>query len=189
MYSHRPAATMTAAPHFVPWSALGLRILSPWRSMLAGLTIGAAAGAYIAASDLWLYRSILPPPGTPGVAGGSMLSQLAQLIPLSALDEILWRGLMVSALIWVAVILAGHPYRWCYWMAIAAVALDAWPMTHLSYFAALTWTPLTVTRELMIHGGAGILWGWLYWTRGLTAAIAGHVGVHLTVQPLLAILG
>ena len=61
-----------------------------------------------------------------------------------------------------------------YWAAIffAAVVFALW---HLSQVAAAT--PLTqplVARVLVLNSLAGIVFGWLYWRRGLEAAMVSH---------------
>lgn len=40
----------------------------------------------------------------------------------------------------------------------------------------------------MLHGTAGILWGYLYWRHGLVSAITGHISAHLSLEPLLNLL-
>ena len=42
-------------------------------------------------------------------------------------------------------------------------------------------TVLTVVREIMLHGFAGILWGYLYWRYGLVAAMIGHISAHVSL--------
>jgi hypothetical protein len=39
----------------------------------------------------------------------------------------------------------------------------------------------------MLHGAAGILWGYLSWRLGQIAADVGHVSAHLSLQPLLSL--
>ena len=35
-------------------------------------------------------------------------------------------------------------------------------------------TPLVITRALLLNGLGGIVFGWLYWKRGLLAAMLAH---------------
>jgi hypothetical protein len=167
----------------IPWQSLGLRVVASPRALGVGLLVGAAFGVYMAASDIWLYSSILPP----GISG-PLPAQLAYFATFSALDEIEWRLIAMSLLVWLLAIFAGRPRAWCYWAALAIVAVVVFPCAHIAYFAALPRVPLTVVRELTLHGSAGMLWGWLYWKRGLLASMAGHIGAHLTLQPLLGLL-
>ena len=56
---------------------------------------------------------------------------------------------------------------------------------------AVVWplTPLVVARALLLNGLGGLVFGWLYWRRGLLAAIVAHVGADLVlhvVTPLLS---
>jgi hypothetical protein len=77
---------------------------------------------------------------------------------------------------------------WCFWTAILVTALLVYPALHQAYLSALVRTPLTVLCEITLHGGAGILWGFLYWRHGLVSAIAGHIGAHISLEPLLSLL-
>lgn len=75
----------------------------------------------------------------------------------------LLRKLSVAAAAWAAV--------------IVAVALIYLPL-HWAYLPSLPSTPLSLAREFIEHVGAGVLWGILFWKRG----IFGHISAHLPLQ-------
>lgn len=101
-------------------------------------------------------------------------------------EEILLRFGAMSLLAWLLTKAVSGPAA--YWTAIigAAVGFGLW---HLPAIAALLpLTPLVVTRALVLNGLAGVAFGWLYWRRGLEAAMVAH-GVaasilHLTVPAI-----
>lgn len=85
--------------------------------------------------------------------------------------------------------LRGRADAAAWWTAIALVALVAYPLSALGYFRALDWTAPTAVREAVLHGGAGLLWGWLCRRHGWLAGLAGHLAAHLALQPLLELWG
>ncbi|MGY4168174.1 hypothetical protein [Bradyrhizobium sp. USDA 4529] len=100
----------------------------------------------------------------------------------------IFRLIVMSALVWLFAIAAGRPRLWCYWGAILRAALVAYPLYYLSYLMTLDPTPLSWVREVALYGCGGLLWGYLYWRLGLAASIVGHVSAHLSLQPLLGFL-
>jgi hypothetical protein len=171
------------------WQHLGLRMLPHGGahpltiSTLAGL----AFGIYMALADALIFRSVIPSSQVVLVSGLSAFGRIAYFIPLAVADELVFRLVLMSLLVWLFTAVAGLHAR-CFWMAILGTALLIYPALHQPYLSALVPTPLTVLREIMLHGGAGILWGYLYWRHGLLAAVAGHIGAHFSLQPLTLLL-
>ena len=63
---------------------------------------------------------------------------------------------------------------------IAAVAFGA---SHLPAMATLVeLTPLVVLRTVGLNALMGTVFGWLYWSRGLGAAIIAHLAADLVIQ-------
>ena len=62
-------------------------------------------------------------------------------------------------------------------------------LAHLPSLTAmgLTVTPLIVLRALFLNA-VGIVYGWLYWKRGLGHAMAAHFSTDLMVHVLGALL-
>src|SRR5512146_901073 len=48
-------------------------------------------------------------------------------------------------------------------------------------------TPLVIAREVVLNGLLGIGFGWLYWKRGLEAAMISHFSADLVLHVLLAL--
>jgi hypothetical protein len=85
-----------------------------------------------------------------------IIERIAYFTPLAVLDELEFRLVLMSALVWILTAAAG-PRAWCFWAAILFTALLVYPALHQAYLSALEPTLLTVTREIMLHGFAGIL--------------------------------
>ena len=43
-------------------------------------------------------------------------------------------------------------------------------------------TPLVITRALLLNGLGGIVFGWLYWKRGLLAAMLAHFSADIVLH-------
>lgn len=46
-------------------------------------------------------------------------------------------------------------------------------------------TSIVVVRALVLNGIAGLLFGWLYWRRGLEAAVIAHFATDIVLHVLL----
>jgi Type II CAAX prenyl endopeptidase Rce1-like len=175
------------------WDYLGLKIL-PQRgvgSIAIAVVFGLAFGAYLASADAFIFRAFIPAWQTEMVTGTSSVRRIAFFAPLAVLDEIEFRLLLMSTLVWLLTCRsrfsgpASSEQHFRVWTAIIAVAAVYLPL-HPSYVASLgPLSPVVVAREFALHISAGILWGYLYWRYGLVSAIAGHVAAHVTLQPML----
>lgn len=78
---------------------------------------------------------------------------------------------------------------WVAWSANLGAAV-LFGLGHLPAPAALApLTPAIVARAVVLDGVAGVLFGWLYWRRGLVPAMTAHavadVGLHVITSLLL----
>ena len=48
-------------------------------------------------------------------------------------------------------------------------------------------TPLVITRAILLNGIGGVVFGWLYWKRGLEAAMIAHFSADIVLHVLLAL--
>jgi len=48
-------------------------------------------------------------------------------------------------------------------------------------------TPLVVSRAILLNGIGGVIFGWLYWKRGLEAAMIAHFSAGIVLHVLLAL--
>ena len=176
------------APWLRAW--LGRRPIPkfPWAlAVLAGL----AAGLF-ALGLVQLIDPHLPPPLHPAVAGAASSvwhSFLASFY--GGIDEeIVLRLFLMTLLVWLFARVAGKaPTPTMYLIAIGLSAL-AFGAGHLPA-AAQVWPldAVVVGRTILVNAAAGLVFGWLYWRRGLEVAMLAHFSADLVLHvaaPLLS---
>jgi membrane protease YdiL (CAAX protease family) len=106
-------------------------------------------------------------------------------------EEILLRLFVMSFFVWLGHFLSrtveGKPTSGVIWIAniLAAVLFG---LGHLPTVATLVpLTPLVIARTVVLNGLLGILLGWLYWKRGLEAAMISHFSADIVLHVLLAL--
>lgn len=106
-------------------------------------------------------------------------------------EEVLLRLFLMSFFVWLGHFVSkttrGTPTQGVFWIAnvLAAVlfGLGHLPATSLQ----VPLTSLVITRALVLNGLLGIAFGWLYWKRGLEAAIISHFSADLILHVVLAL--
>lgn len=106
-------------------------------------------------------------------------------------EEIQLRLLLMSFLAWLGSSVSrtaeGKPTSAIFWIAniLGAVLFG---LGHLPATALLIpLTPLVITRAIVLNGLAGVAFGWLYWKRGLEAAMISHFSADIVLHVLLAL--
>lgn len=106
-------------------------------------------------------------------------------------EEIQLRLFVMSFFAWlgrfVSKTIEGKPTAVAIWIAniLAAVLFG---LGHLPIIAVLVpLTPLVITRAVVLNGLLGIVFGWLYWKRGLEAAMISHFSADIVLHVLLAL--
>jgi len=111
-------------------------------------------------------------------------------------EEILLRLFFVTLLVWIMWRFSRStdvkPSTTTIWVAIVSAAI-IFGLGHLPATALLTTiTPLIILRAVLLNGIGGVIFGWLYWKKGLEAAIITHFItdiVLLVIFPLVLTLG
>ncbi len=184
---------------------LGLPFLEGWlagrpdwlrvrKFALPAILTGLLVGIVIISLDAWVFLPRLPeiaqselkaPPPWAGFLG-SFYGGIN--------EEILMRLFMLSLFAWIGRFVnrspGGRPGLGALWVANVLVAA-LFGLGHLPVTAAagVPLDALVVTRAIALSGVAGLVFGWLYWTFGLEAAMVSHFSADLVVQvisPLLA---
>lgn len=106
-------------------------------------------------------------------------------------EEILLRLFLMSLLVWLGRFLSktveGKPTVAVIWVANILAAI-LFGLGHLPATATLApLTPLIIVRAVVLNGLLGIAFGWLYWKRGLEAAMISHFSADLVLHVLLAL--
>ena len=106
-------------------------------------------------------------------------------------EEIQVRLLVMSFFAWlgrfISKTMEGKPTAAVVWIAniLAAVLFG---LGHLPTMALLVpLTPLVITRAVVLNGLLGIVFGWLYWKRGLESAMISHFSADIVLHVLLAL--
>ncbi len=75
------------------------------------------------------------------------------------------------------------------WIANIGAAV-LFGLGHLPAVAALGWPmdPLVITRAVVLNGLAGVVFGWLYWRRGLESAMLAHFSADMVLHVIPALL-
>ncbi|MCI0550183.1 MAG: CPBP family intramembrane metalloprotease [Anaerolineae bacterium] len=107
-------------------------------------------------------------------------------------EEILLRLFVMSFLAWLGRFISktqeGKPTSAVYWIAniLAAVLFG---LGHLPATAMLIpLTPLVITRAILLNGIGGVIFGWLYWKRGLESAMVAHFSTDIVLHVLLVLI-
>lgn len=104
-------------------------------------------------------------------------------------EELLMRLFVMSFLIWIGMKLSKRtkPANWGIWIAIIVAAV-VFGLGHLPITASVTTiTPLIIVRAIVLNGVGGIVFGWLFWKKGLESAMIAHFTTDvflLTLFPL-----
>ncbi|MBC2668570.1 hypothetical protein ACFOON_16160 [Novosphingobium piscinae] len=182
---------MAGADRVRPLTVLGLtlRLREGWRS--AGIAVGAglAVGLAMALADATVFRAVVPDSQRLLAGTVPLFARLALFLRGALQDEVLLRLIGLTAVLGGLVALRGRRSARVDALAALLVAALLWPLHARGYLAGLDWTALTAARELVLHVGAGTVWGWLYCRHGWLAALGGHASAHLVLQPLLPLLG
>ena len=106
-------------------------------------------------------------------------------------EEIQLRLLVMSLFAWLGRFISktaeGKPTNAVFWIAniLAAVLFGLGHLPTMSLLVPLT--PLVIARTVVLNGLIGIASGWLYWKRGLEAAMISHFSADIVLHVLLAL--
>ena len=101
-------------------------------------------------------------------------------------EEILLRLFLMTLITWIIFKIIktsdGKPTATGIWLAIIISAV-IFGLGHLPITGAITSiTPLIVVRAILLNGIAGIIFGWLYWKKGLESAMIGHFSADIVLH-------
>ena len=105
-------------------------------------------------------------------------------------EELFMRLFLMSFFVWlfskIKRTVSGHAADLGFWSAIVLVSvifgLGHLPMT--ARFIGIT--PLVVVRAILLNGIAGIVFGWLYWKKGLESAMVSHFSADIIIHVVLS---
>jgi membrane protease YdiL (CAAX protease family) len=106
-------------------------------------------------------------------------------------EELLLRLFVMSLFVWLGSFMSktleGKPTNAVFWIAniLAAVLFGLGHLPATSLLVPLT--ALIVIRAIVLNGLLGIVFGWLYWKRGLESAMIAHFSADIILHVLLAL--
>ena len=164
--------------------------------LVPSVLAGAAAGIAIIVLDLLVFASGMPAAAPAGEHPPAWQGLLASFYG-GITEELLMRLFLMSLLAWLLGLVwreaPGRPAVGAFWTANLGAAI-LFGLGHLPATAALV--PLTsfvVLRAIVLNGIGGIVFGHLYWRRGLEAAMLAHfsadIVLHVLTPLLLAFMG
>jgi membrane protease YdiL (CAAX protease family) len=105
-------------------------------------------------------------------------------------EEILMRLFLMTLLVWIGmkVFRQKQPHKAGIIVSIFLAAI-IFGLGHLPITAALTdLTPIIVLRAVVLNGVGGIVFGWLFWKKGLESAMIAHFTTDIFLLTLLPLL-
>jgi membrane protease YdiL (CAAX protease family) len=107
-------------------------------------------------------------------------------------EEILLRLFLMTLLVWIFFKIkkteTGKPTKIGIWFAILLSSV-IFGIGHLPALAAITdLTPILVARTIILNSAGGIIFGWLYWKKGLESAMMAHFSADIVLHVIPVIL-
>lgn len=147
----------------------------------------------IAVLEAFVFQPYLPPlPTTPRI---SIWGNLLTVFYGGIVEEVLLRLFLMTLIVWVFSRILKSQNKisaFIYWIAIILSSM-LFGLGHLPATASLFGglTPLLVLRAVIGNGLLGILFGYLYWKKGLEYAILSHMSgdlfLHVILAPLFSV--
>jgi membrane protease YdiL (CAAX protease family) len=107
-------------------------------------------------------------------------------------EEILLRLFLMTLFVWIFFKIkkteTGNPTKASFWLAIILAAL-IFGAGHLPTLGAITTlTPILIARTIILNSVGGIIFGWLYWKKGLESAMIAHFSADIVLHVIPALL-
>ncbi len=105
-------------------------------------------------------------------------------------EEVLMRLFLMTFFIWVSMKLfrRDYPPTAGIWISIVLTAV-IFGLGHLPITASLTAiSPLVVVRAVVLNGVGGVVFGWLFWKKGLESAMIAHFTTDIVLLTLLPLV-
>jgi membrane protease YdiL (CAAX protease family) len=101
-------------------------------------------------------------------------------------EEILLRLFLVSFFVWLTFKIKktkdGNPTVFGIWLSIILAAI-IFGLGHLPVTAQITdLTGIVIVRAIVLNGIGGIIFGWLYWKKGLESAMIAHFSADIILH-------
>lgn len=159
------------------------------RTLTISILWGVAVSAFMIVSDLLIVStgSIV---AAEGVTSPGWLKGLGAIFYGGFVEEFMTRAFLVSGVVFIISLIrkeSGRQPGWSYLLAIVFASI-VFAAGHLGAAAAShSLTGVLVLRTALLNIIPGLVFGMLYWKRGLAAAIGAHLTVDVCVHVLFAL--
>ena len=103
-------------------------------------------------------------------------------------EEVLMRLFVMTLFVWIISKLTKKVSDWGVWTAIILSSV-LFGLGHLPITSALTdITFIVVLRAIVLNGIGGVIFGWLYWKRGLLSAMIAHFSADIVLHVITPIV-
>ncbi|WP_186725489.1 CPBP family intramembrane glutamic endopeptidase [Planomicrobium sp. CPCC 101110] len=160
------------------------------KAVPVGIFSGAAAAAVLFLLEL-LFQPYLPESLQKNAGSRSLTETIGGMFYGGITEELLLRWGVMSFLVWLLWKLFQRsrqvPSAAIFWIGILVSAL-LFALGHLGATALVA--PLTAAvwaRMLLLNGIAGLVFGWLYWKKGLEIAMLSHAFLHITTTAITTV--
>ncbi|WP_171051662.1 CPBP family intramembrane glutamic endopeptidase [Alteribacter natronophilus] len=149
-----------------------------------GIAGGAAAGLIIVVADI-IFRPWVPDELVTGGEFPGLSHVLMAFVYGGIVEELMIRWGMMTVIVWLIWKLFQRkrevPGTAVFWVAIF-VSSFFFALGHFGVTAAsVEMTGTVFLRMMLLNGAAGIIFGWLYWKKGLETAMAAHIMAHVVM--------
>ena len=150
--------------------------------------LGIVIGAAIFALDRFIF-SIFVEPITAFQETPPLWTRLLASFYGGIGEEIGMRFFLMTLLVWITYKIKksenGKPTHFGVWLAILLISV-IFGLGHLPMTARFTEiTTIVVVRAIILNGIAGVSFGWLYWKKGLEAAMTSHFTTDIVLHVIL----
>ncbi len=145
-----------------------------------GLVLGLATGALLMLMSKAFDRFI--PQDFIALSESLQPSLAARLLYGGITEELLVRFGLMGFVVWLLKQFARPNAQWVYFAGIVAAAL-VFALAHLPVAFEAVAEPSAILIVYILIGNSigGIVYGWLYWKKGLESAMLAHMATHLAM--------
>jgi len=129
----------------------------------------------------WIYRPLMPLEFTE-LGKNLQMNMLTRLLYGGLTEEILLRFGLMTLLVWLFLKICKSRESNTYWIAIIATAL-LFAVSHFPIAFQAVNKPSGFLLSYILIGNSlgGLIFGWLYWKKGLESAFVAHMVAHIVL--------
>jgi hypothetical protein len=168
--------------------SLGLRIWSEPKRFPVATLLGIGAGVLVLLLEFFIFLPNLP-------EALSAVGRAEHIAPWKGLlagfygginEELQMRFFMLSGLLWIVTRFQHSPEGGAataaFWIINILIGI-VFGLGHLPAIKAVTdITPFLAIRSVVLNLGPGVVFGWIFWKWGLTAAMASHFSADMVLH-------